>query len=265
MPLEVFPATNEHERAVTALFSDVQVTIDGAFWERAFGAEAPKSIRSRPFAVVDEEGVAAAFGAVRPAALHAAEEEWEAQVLHDFVVAPGPTERDAAALLLRELVRMAPLTLSAGAGLEGSRLLDQNHFQLVGHFDRLVFDPEKDSVPRSEGGAAKLQPIGSLPENVEACNEAMAAEQRIFRPRRVAELHWLFGGPAGGFELYLADGRGEAPGYAVLRVVAGREGKELIFVDGWCAQVDARRYGVALATLARERHMSLHVSVLGRD
>lgn len=265
MPLDFQPATNDHDDAVTTLFSELQVRIDAPFWERCFSREAPRSIRSRPFVVMADDGTAAAFGAVRPLTLHARGEKIEGQALHDFIVTPGPRERDAASLLLREIVRLAPLTLSAGAGLEGARLLDQNHFQLVGHFSRLIFDPEKDAKLKEVPKPLSRRTVGTLPENVEDCNEVLEAEQRIFRPRRADELHWLFNGPAGGFECSYFEGyAGDAAPYAVLRTTEGRGGRELLFVDGFCAQVDEGRFAHALAQLATERRMPLHVSVLGK-
>jgi hypothetical protein len=267
MSLHVEPATSKHDGAIVELFTDLELTIDPRFWERAFSRQAPEGTASRAFVVVDdsEEGSVRAFAAVRPIELFVEGEFTKAQVLHDLAVRPGLLEAETAGLLLKEVVRRAEVTLCAGAGVEPTRVLERERFQCVGFFGRAVWTADSGGR-RSPLPPMQLEPAGHSLAGLsfEELNGSLATERLVFRRRTGEQLAWMFQGPtAEEFEVLLGRERTALDAYVVLRRVPGLRGEELQLVDAACPSVEVPRLACGLAELARSRGLPLHVSLFG--
>lgn len=267
MGLQVRAATSAEEPRIVELFTELQVTIDSRFWERAFSPTAPEGSVSRAAVVVDDAGELFAYGAARPIELYVEGEYTKSQVLHDVVVRPGLLETEAAGLLTTDLMRRADVTVCAGASLELTRLIERLNFLRAGFFGRAVYDPHARHE-RKDSGVLPFQlaaPAGSLAGlALEGLNGAFSAERKIFRRRSGAQLEWLFRGPAASeFEILVVQDRSEMDAYAALRKAPGRAGEELLVVDAACPSVDVPRLASALVGLSRLRGQPLFISLFG--
>lgn len=266
MAFRIQPATDEFEPGVEELFTRARVTIDPAYWERAFSPQGPAGHASQPLVAVDHEEHVMGFAASRPVELFIEGEYVAARVLHDFVVLAGHLERDVAGLLIRDAGQGAEVTLAAGAGVELTRVLGQASFQHAGFFERYRFDPSGKG-PRHKLSAAPmpLEPATQFPDEAASLGEMLATERRLFRRRTPEGLNWQFRGPARDYEVFLSRERGPCSAYAVLRRVEGRVLPELQLVDAACPSVDVKRLAAALAQLSLARGLPLYVSLIAQD
>jgi hypothetical protein len=268
MSLKLQPATSAWDEQIVALFTDLDVTIDPRFWERAFSPEAPEGTTSTPLIVVENDELLVGYAAARPLELFVETEFVPAQVLHDFVLRPGDHAKDAGAMLLADFARRADITLCGGAGLEPASVLGRENFHLAGYFGRAVFDPAKATAQKTATLPLQLEcpetSLAALP--LDHLNDCLRKERRVFRRRSGALLEWLFRGPAlGEFELLTAHEHTDLHAYAVLRTTAGRTGSELHVVDAACPSVDAPRLARALASIAAARKLPLYVTLFGES
>lgn len=265
MTIVIQPATEENDAGVTALFRQMGVPVHEAYWQRAYSDDFPDGGASKPFVALNDEGLVLGFAAARPFDLFVESEFVPAQVLHDFLVNPLIQAKETARLLLERVHEGATLTLAAGTGVEASKVLEANRYQLGAFMSRFRLDPETAppaadaSIPRLE-----LAPVERLDEAfAETIVGTLAGERRVFRYRSAENLHWLFRGPEKEYEVLRAEENdGKERAYAVLRHVEGRSGPETHLVDAGCGVKLIRRLAAALARYARHRERRLFVSLL---
>lgn len=262
MGLQVIPATDEHDQAVTALFSELQVAIEPAYWERAFSPENPAGA-SRPFVCVDDDENLHAFAAARPIELHIEGEFVESQAVHDFVVSPGMLMHEAATALVREIERLMPLTIFAGAGVEALPMLERMNYQKAGFYTRARYAPGQGKRSPSPVLPFQLELLEKFPEDLGPLNTDTAGAGHVFRRRTGDGLNWMFKGPANVFEVFGVSEHTPLDAYIVLRHVPGREEMELHVADAFCRPPDISRLAAALAAVAEDRMMPLYVSLFG--
>jgi len=254
------PATEERDATVAALFSSLGVPIRPSAWERAWSEDCPPGFASRPLVAVDPDGRALAFVAARPARLRLDLGWLDAAVLHDFVLSPDADPGVAEAILAEASAR-ADVAIAPGCGPAADPVLRAAGFIPGGWFGRWVFEPASAArSPCHPAPPCALEPVGELPPGIEALNDVMAGERRVFLEREAGRRNWLARGPGAAADLFVVS---EGDGLCAWVSVTERAEGELHLVDAAFRADVGLRLGLALADLSRKRRRPLYIHHFG--
>lgn len=264
MAIQIIPATEEYEGAVTELFTRLELPVEPTRWLRAYSPDAPPEYGSVPLIALDEDEHLVGFLGLRPIELYVDRGFLPGQVLHDIVAEPGPDAQRIVHAMVMEAAGRALVTLVGGAPMALGPLLEKERFELAGYLERFRFQPAR---PQRGSGLRSLPfdltPVREFPPAVEELNHELLTERKVFRLRRPDHLTWHFGGPHRDFQILASQVNSPMDAYVVLSESEGREGPELHVEDFAAPQPEADRMVLALQRLARERRQDVYLSVLG--
>ncbi len=257
-------ATSDDDENVVALFYDVEVLIESAYWLRSFSPEQPEDYISTPYLAKDSEGQLVAFAISRPRMLLAGNDAISAQVIHHLVFHPTRIFQEGQHEFLQFLLRLKDISFIAGAGLELTRILDRERFLRAGTMNRYFF--EAGTTPPKAPEPILLTKGLPAQEELERLIQIPGLEKRFHFERSAQWLRWMHEGPAATSREVLC-GYNEASKelifMAASRTVQGAYRNEMQIVDALCPQSMVNHFAQSLAEKAASRKMDLYLSFFG--